>query len=74
MSANQRRDLADQDPDRDGEEDDDDQRRLEAGKENLEADLLRILQGDDGTRALRMPTSQARQLTGFFSCGGIVRS
>ena len=50
VPAHQRSDVADQDPDPDSEEDDDDQRRLKAGEEELEADLLGVLQGDDQGR------------------------
>jgi len=61
----QRRDVADQDPDRNRQQDDDDQRRLEAGEENLEADLLRVLQGDDqdqGAEAADQPGSPVDRL------------
>src|ERR1700749_4583374 len=47
MTTDQRRDVADHDADRGRQQDDDDQRRVEAGKEDFEADLLRVLQGDD---------------------------
>src|SRR6185369_6355685 len=47
VPSDQRGDVADEDADRGGQQDHHDQRRVEAGEEDFEADFLRVLKGDD---------------------------